>query len=82
MIQLNGWLDNIERVCNDTKYDVEKFTYITETAVHEILYKQEHFTKELNCEITKLGNDLSDQLKQSVDELNTKFNEKQNVIQN
>ena len=33
MIQLIGRLDNIERVCNDTKYDVEKFTYFTETAV-------------------------------------------------
>lgn len=71
MIQLNGRLENIERLCNNTKDEVEKFTY-----------KHELSTKELKNEITKQGNDLKDQLYRSVDEINAKFNEKQNVIQN
>ena len=82
MIQLNGQLENIKQVSKDINHDVEKLTNITQTAVQDIRNKQEISTKELNHEITKQANDISDQLKRSVDELNTKLSEKQNVIQN
>lgn len=82
MAQLNEQLENIKQLARDTSYEVEKLTNITQTAVQEILNKQEISTKELNHKITKQGNDLSDQLKRTADEINAKFNEKQNVIQN
>ncbi|MFW8423555.1 hypothetical protein, partial [Klebsiella pneumoniae] len=65
--------DISEQVANITKYEVDKLANIT-----QILNKQELSTKELNNEIIKQGNDLSDQLKRSVDELNAKFSEKRN----
>ena len=80
--QLSEQLENIRQVAKETSFEVEKLTNITQTAVKEILNKQEISTKELDHEIIKQGNDLSDQLKRSVDEINSKFSEKQNVIQN
>ncbi|TMW42077.1 hypothetical protein DOY81_012843 [Sarcophaga bullata] len=45
MVQLDKKLDSIEQVINDTKYDVNILTNITETGVQNLLFKQETLYK-------------------------------------
>ncbi|TMW49920.1 hypothetical protein DOY81_005005 [Sarcophaga bullata] len=56
MAQLNGQLENIKQVVNNTKYEINKLTNITETGVQKILIKQELSTKQSICQMSSLQN--------------------------
>ncbi|XP_065360327.1 lectin subunit alpha-like [Calliphora vicina] len=76
--QINTKIQNIDRVGDDWKIEMQQLQNATQLAVQKILDNQQVTVKEMTEKMLKQVNDLNDELKKSTTEINSQFGQKLN----
>lgn len=75
-------IENIDRIGEDWKIELERQQNVTQTAIEKILDDQEKSVKQMTETMLKEVNDLNEKLKKSTGDLNKNFGEKLKGKQN